>query len=684
MLAEAAKQRGAEEHAWVNRLILEGSPYLQQHAHNPVDWFPWGEEALKHAAATGRPILLSVGYATCHWCHVMERESFEDPEIAAAINAGFVAIKVDREERPDLDDVYMAAVQATNQGHGGWPMTLVLTPDGRPLFAGTYLPPDRFRTLLDKVTEAWEADPDAMTALAADLSAFLAQRAAPATPGDVPTRAVIDRGADLTTNGYDTVNGGFGGAPKFPRPVALDFLLRLRRDAPVVGTLRAMARGGIHDPIGGGFHRYATDAAWRVPHFEKMLYDNAQLLRTYTAGWQATDDPELSQVAERTAAYLLLELRTEAGAFASATDADSLDPEGVSEEGRFFTWTRPEVLAVLGHEAGTTTADSLGIGPPGNLEGRSVPWREDPSIAVEPAHLSALYAARAARPAPILDHKVVTAWNGLAASGLARAGVALDRPEWVQAAEEALSFLQQHLTSAEGRLSRTWSEGQPRHDGTLEDYAFVAEAHLDVFEATANPAHIDRAVALVRVVEARFADPSGGWYRTADDAETLVVRPRPSRDAAEPSGASVLTEVVVRLADLTGDDVWLTVADRALAAWSEPLRASPASLPALLGALDRRLTPQQQVIVVHPPGAAPGPLWQVVRTHYLPDATRLRLAAPAVQPLAAHVPWVSAKLPLDGEPTAYVCERGLCQEPTTDPERLETQLRVLAGVPGSR
>jgi uncharacterized protein YyaL (SSP411 family) len=687
---------------FVNRLALETSPYLLQHAHNPVDWYAWGDEAFERARAEGKPVFLSIGYSTCHWCHVMERESFEDEGIAAFLNEHFVAIKVDREERPDVDEVYMAAVQAMT-GRGGWPMTLVLTPDREPFFATTYVPPrdgDRgaevgLLTLLQRISTDWAEDPERARSEATRLSAHLKLLARPQAARGVPTLQATHDLYLALRRGYDADNGGFGRSPKFPRPAAPTFLLRygVRIGEPtavdmVQSMLARMAAGGIHDQLAGGFHRYSVDRAWRVPHFEKMLYDNAQLALLYTEGWQVTGDPELAAVARRTldalqsSAWMLPE-----GGLASATDADSAAPDGTLEEGRFFTWTPDELRAALPAADAELAAAVWGVTSVGPVEGRSVLTRalspaeaatslgQDPDAA--PARVEALRAAllrvRAARPAPLRDDKVITAWNGLAVSALARAGFALDEPDRIAAAGRTATFLLAELRSEDGTLQRTWRQDRARHRGTLDDHAFLVAGLLDLHEVTADPRWLRAALELQAAQDAGFTAPDGSWYQTADDAEALLTRSSPATDGALPSGNAIAIDNVLRLAAWTGDDAWVARADRALAALGGTLGRGAAA-PGLGSALLHRLDGTRQVLVVHDPGDDPGALVDVLRRRLWPHHIRLVATTDAVTAHADLAPWLSGKVPRDG-PTAYVCDLGVCQAPTTEPEVLAAQLQ---------
>ena len=685
---------------YVNRLILEGSPYLLQHAHNPVSWYPWGDEAFQRARRENKPIFLSVGYSTCHWCHVMERESFEDEEIARYLNESFVAIKVDREERPAVDALYMNAVQLMNDG-GGWPMTLVLDPERRPFFSATYLPArdgDRgasagLLTVLRRLHDAWVTEPTRVRDAAAEVAAKVKEASRPGAPGTLPGPAAIRAGVREIEDTFDEKEGGFGRAPKFPSPVSLDLLGRYHRRTRdpralemLERTLQAMAAGGIHDQVGGGFHRYSTDARWRVPHFEKMLYDNAQLATTYLAAHQITGRQDFAAVARRTLDYLDREMSDPAGGFRSATDADSPGPDGHDEEGRFFTWTPGELRQVLGAQRARIAAACLGVTEKGDLDGRSVlhvpgpPGEIAASLRMKPAALRDaceaarrdLYAARARRPPPLRDDKVVAAWNGLAISAFARGAQVLGEERHaaraVRAAEHLLGAM-----SRNGRLLRSWKDGQPGQAGTLDDHAFAAQGALDLFEATHDPRWLSWAIALHQTLELHFRDPDGGYFLTADDDEALLAREKPGYDGAEPSGNSVAAMNLLRLAKLTGEDAWRKAAEATLRAFAGQLggRALPAMLAALDFATDRPL----QVVVVAPPRGDSAALIDAARRVYVPNRV-LVVVTEGEDPSAQRrlAPLLEGKRAMAGKPTAYVCRGTVCDLPTSDPVVFARQL----------
>jgi uncharacterized protein YyaL (SSP411 family) len=696
---------------YTNRLILESSPYLLQHAHNPVDWYAWGEEAFAAARRLDRPIFLSVGYSTCHWCHVMERESFEDPEVAAYLNANFIAVKVDREERPDVDAVYMEVVMALT-GSGGWPMNVVLTPDRKPFFGGTYFPPRAgvrgagagLEEILRNIVRAYRDEREAVVAHAQDLTKRLQAAAAPKSGGDVPGAEVLSRASALLAAQYDAAHGGFGGAPKFPQSARLDFLLRhagrsgdeaaLRR---ATTTLDHMADGGIRDHVGGGFHRYATDRAWRVPHFEKMLYDNALLAATYLEAFQATGEQRYARVASEVLDDMIREMADERGAFHSASDADSPAPGGHEEEGRFFTWTPAELEEVLGPDRARMVALRYGVTAEGNLEGRSVLHVarsvEDVAAAVglpapdvdrelEAARL-ALREARARRPPPLEDDKVLADWNGLAISALARGARVLREPRFAAAASRAASFLLDEMVK-DGDLARSWRRGRIGAAAVLDDYAFLIAGLIDLYETTAERRWLAAAIALQARMDERFADRDrGGYFLTPAGGEELLFRDKPIYDGALPSGNSVAVMNLLRLHELTADDRHRAAAVRAFAAFGPELTAAPLIAPRLLSALDFHLDVVKEVVLVRPDASADlTPFLDVLARAHVPNSVLVvATEGDEAERLAELVPWVEGKPARGGAVTAYVCERRVCRLPTADAAVFATQLTARAATP---
>jgi len=675
---------------YTNRLAGERSPYLRQHAHNPVSWWPWGEEALAEARRTGRPIFLSVGYATCHWCHVMERESFEDLEIAQVLNAHYVPVKVDREERPDVDGLYMTAVQLLT-GQGGWPMSVWLTPDGEPFFAGTYFPArdgDRgasrgFLGILEEIAALWTADPDRVRRATGSLVEAVRAALAPAPAADgaaLPGPEVIEGAVEKLRRLFDDRHGGMQRAPKFPSSMPVRLLLRHHRrtrDARslemAVLTLEKMAAGGLMDQVGGGFHRYSTDARWLVPHFEKMLYDNALLALAYAEGFQVTGRRDLARVVRQTLDYLLRELASPEGAFYAATDADS---EG--EEGRFFVWTEAELRLVLGPDADAFAAFH-GVTAEGNFEHGAnvlhVPSPdEDRWAALAPAR-EKLYAARARRVPPLRDEKVLAAWNGLAISALAQGGRILAEPRWVDAAARAAGFVLSRMV-VDGRLQRSFGEGRAGVPAFLEDHAFLVQGLLDLHEATFDPRWLEEAVALFDRAEALFGDPDGGgWFSSASDHERLLAREKPMHDGAEPSGASVMLLAALRLEAFTTDDRYRRIAERALRFYARPLADQPLAFGELLLAVDFATDAAREVVLVWPEGTPPPePFLSVLRRTFLPSRALTGGPEGAALARVGRTARVAEGKVAAGGPTAYVCDRGQCRLPAIAAEKLASQL----------
>jgi uncharacterized protein len=674
---------------FTNRLALERSPYLLQHAHNPVSWYPWGDEAFETARRTGRPVFLSVGYSTCHWCHVMEEESFEDLEIARVLNSRYVPIKVDREERPDVDAVYMTAVQLLTGG-GGWPMSVWLTPDREPFFGGTYFPPRNgargagrgFLEVLEELAQLWERDHLRVAAATGSLTeAVRTALGSAGDPADAPPGAgPIARAVEQVAASFDERHGGLRRAPKFPSNLPVRLLLRHHRRTGddrslrmAVLTLEKMAAGGIHDQLGGGFHRYSTDAEWLVPHFEKMLYDNALLAVAYAEAFQVTGRRDLARVARQTLDYLLRDLASPEGGLCSATDADS---EG--EEGRFFTWTAPELEAALGADAPAFMAFH-GASAGGNFESRNILWIPSPdedrweAFAPQRARLLEL---RGRRVPPLRDEKVLAGWNGLAISALAVGGRILAEPRHVAAAERAADFVLGRMVK-EGRLQRVWRAGQTGVPAFLDDHAFLAQGLLDLFEATFEPRWLTAALDLSERLEQLFGDPDrGGWFTTATDHERLLVREKPTHDGAEPSGASVAALNALRLETFTGDPRWRARAEGALRVHRRTLEEQPLALAEMLSALDAATDVAREVVLVWPPdGPAPEGFLEVLRRTYLPN--RALAGAPegaGLERLGAVAPIAAGKVALGGKPTAYVCLRGACQLPAISPDKLAGQI----------
>ncbi|WP_162002475.1 thioredoxin domain-containing protein [Streptomyces sp. CB01881] len=684
-----------------NRLADATSPYLLQHADNPVDWWPWGPEAFEEARRRGVPVLLSVGYAACHWCHVMAHESFEDAGVAEYLNGRFVAVKVDREERPDVDAVYMEAVQAAT-GQGGWPMTVFLTPDKDPFYFGTYFPPEprhgmpSFRQVLEGVDAAWRDRRDEVGEVAGRIRADLAERASVYSAGahHPPGEADLHQALVALSRDFDARRGGFGGAPKFPPSMVIEFLLRHHARTGseaalemAVRTGEAMARGGIHDQLGGGFARYAVDAGWVVPHFEKMLYDNALLLRAYLHLWRATGSPLARRVALSTADFLLRELRTPEGAFASALDADSLDgATGASVEGAYYAWTPGQLAEVLGEADGALAAALYEVTDAGTFEhGASVlQLLSDPQDAEAAERVRAgLFEARSGRPAPARDDKVVAAWNGLAIAALAETGALLDRPDLVEAAESAADLLLAVHLLPDGRLLRTSRDGRgnDRSAGVLEDYADTAEGFLALYAVTGEAEWLELAGGLLDTVLKHFADEaSGALYDTADDAEELIRRPQDPTDNATPSGWTAAAGALLTYAAYTGSARHRTAAERALGIVGALATRAPRFIGWGLAVAEALADGPREVAVVGPAGVA--------ATAALHRAALLGTAPGAVVALgepgpAAEVPLLADRPLVAGAPAAYVCRHFACDAPTTDPAVLAERLGARPEAAGS-
>jgi uncharacterized protein YyaL (SSP411 family) len=652
-----------------NRLASSTSPYLLQHQDNPVDWHEWGEEAFAEAAASGRPILLSVGYSACHWCHVMAHESFEDPETAAYMNEHFVNVKVDREERPDVDSIYMEAVQAMT-GRGGWPMTVWLTPEGEPFYAGTYFPNEErygmpsFRQVLAGITDAWEHRNEELVAQASRLTEAVSNTIPVAA--EPPGEEALQLAYRSLRNEFDQIHGGFGGAPKFPQQPVLEFLLRIQGEEwaseaadMLRTTLSAMADGGIHDQLGGGFARYSVDSHWLVPHFEKMLYDNAQLARLYLWAGIELGEPRFLEVARGTLDYLLTDLRHPDGGFFSAEDADS---EGV--EGKFYVWDRDELDDVLGEDA-ATAADFFDVTEEGNFEGSNIlhrptgaPWSDD----IESIR-ARLLERRSGRVRPGLDDKVVAAWNGLALKAFAEAGAALGDERYLDAARDAAGFIADHLI-VDGTLMRSWREGRTSVPGFLDDYAAVALGMFSLFAATGEYRWYEIGRDLTLAINDRFADPDGGYFDTAVDAEGLIKRPKSQSDNPSPSGASMAAEAELTLAGYTGRDDLRRSAMNALNSAGLLMERFPSMVGHHLSVLFSAGRMRELAVV--------GPSWAELAVPYWERFRPEVVLAPS--------PSGDESIPLfedrtaTGSTLAYLCEQQLCNLPTDDVGVLGAQL----------
>jgi uncharacterized protein len=654
-----------------NRLAQETSPYLLQHRDNPVDWFPWGEEALGRARAEDRPILLSVGYSACHWCHVMERESFEDTETATYMNAHFVNVKVDREERPDVDAIYMEAVQAMT-GQGGWPMTVFLDPDGVPFYGGTYFPPDdsrgmpSFRMVMEAIVHAWQNQREEIREKAPGTRARLGAIGALEPDRELPTAAELETAVARLLGDADRRHGGFGGAPKFPPASALELLMSRGETAVVEETLDAMLAGGIYDQLGGGFARYSVDAVWLVPHFEKMLYDNALLAPAYLHGWQLLGHERYRRVCEETLDWMLSEMRGPEGGFYSALDADS---EG--EEGRFYVWTPEQIRTLLGEAAAQPVIEFYGVSERGNFEGASILHLAGGPEAEAPAGLAearrALYEARAKRVWPGLDDKRLTAWNALAVSALAEAGAVLGRADYVEAAAGCASFLLDQLRNENGRLLRTYKDGDARLNAYLEDHAFLLEALLTLYEATLEASWFESATALAETTIERFGDGErGGFFSTSSDHEELIARRKEIGDHPIPSGNSAAALGLLRLAALSGEGRYEAEALRVLRLFAQPALRHPHTFGHLLRALDFQLADTREVALV---GAELGQLAATVRERFRPHLVLAGGPEGSEEPAL-----LRGRTTVEGRPAAYVCENFTCKLPVTAPAELANQL----------
>ncbi len=692
-----------------NHLAASKSPYLLQHADNPVDWYPWGDEAFATARTEDKPIFLSIGYATCHWCHVMEHESFEDPEVAALMNQVFVNIKVDREERPDIDQVYMKVCQMMTGG-GGWPLTIIMTPDKQPFYAATYLPrTSRYGRigmldLVPRVETLWKTDRESILGTSRQILNAL-EKTESRTPGGALDPAVIDTAYSQLRGRYDATDGGFGSAPKFPSPHNLVFLTRYWRRSGnaqalemVVHTLEQMRLGGIYDQIGFGFHRYSTDAEWLVPHFEKMLYDQAMLVFAYTEAWQATRNPVFERTVREIITYVRRDMTSPEGAFFSAEDADS---EG--EEGLFYLWTLPEVEEVLGKEDAAFAASVWNLESDGNFAdevkgertGRNIPHLgQSPrdaagASAMDPEAFDTrletvrarLFSAREKRVHPLKDDKVLSDWNGLMAAAMAFAGRVFAEPEWIGSAAAATTFVNTKMRGEKGRLLHRYRAGDASILAFLDDYVFLTSAMLELYDATHDAGYMEGAIELQRQTLKLFWDSAGGgFFFTADDNEQLLVRQKEIYDGAVPSGNSMAADNLVRIARLTGESEPLTSADQIFAAFSSEAGQMPSAHCQLMSAMQRGAGVSLEVVIAGEAGADDTEaLVATVGELYLPQAAVLLVppgaSGAAIRTLA---PFAESYGPVDGRAAAYVCRDFTCQLPTTDPARLAELLREAA------
>ncbi|MFL6285384.1 MAG: thioredoxin domain-containing protein [Pyrinomonadaceae bacterium] len=685
------------EHKHTNRLAGESSPYLLQHAHNPVDWYPWGEEALARSRSEDRPILLSIGYSACHWCHVMERESFENEETARIMNENFVNIKVDREERPDLDQIYMNAVQMMTR-HGGWPLTVFLTPDLIPYYGGTYFPPeDRYQMpgfprILAAVSEAYRARPEEVRQSAWEILSELRRMSVAQESSENINAQLLDNAYRNLARTYDPRNGGFGSAPKFPSSMNLEFLLRTykrtgeaRALEMATHTCRRMAEGGMYDQLGGGFHRYSTDARWLVPHFEKMLYDNALLARLYLHAFQATGDEFFRRIAEETLLYVTREMTDESGAFYSTQDADS---EGV--EGKFFVWDKEEVESLLGPTDAQLFSAYYDVTAGGNFEERNIlnVERTIDEVARE-QNVNAeklreviergrgiLFTERERRIKPGRDEKVITAWNGLMLEAFAEAAAVLEREDYRETAERNAEFILESLMK-DGLLLHVYKDGSAKHVGFLDDYAYVASAFVTLYETTGNLRWLEEARALAdKMVEEFWDEEGGGFFYNGRSGEQLIVRNKDYFDNATPSGNSVAAECLLRLSVLTGDEDYSRKAVNVLRLVRDAVERYPSAFGYALGAMDFYLSTPKEVVIVSPAGGGGGDAHALARevwTRYLPNKILVQ-AFESDARAAEQIPLLRERTAVSGRTTAYVCEHYACRQPVGTPEELATQL----------
>jgi uncharacterized protein YyaL (SSP411 family) len=679
-----------------NRLTQESSPYLLQHQDNPVDWYPWGPEGLERAKREDRPIFLSVGYSACHWCHVMEHESFENQTIADALNSDFVCIKVDREERPDLDQVYMNAVQMLT-GRGGWPMSVFLTPDLKPFYGGTYWPPESrhgmpgFNEIIAAVARAWKGNRDAVIETSAQLTEELARVTRQSSGSGEFTESLVVNAARYLSQTYDRTYGGFGGAPKFPAPMSLRLLMRhwQRRHEDfalemVMGTLDQMAAGGIYDHLGGGFARYSVDARWLVPHFEKMLYDNAQLALTYLEAFQITGDPNYERVVRETLDYVLRDMAGVEGGFYSTEDADS---EGV--EGKFYTWMPAELIEVLGESAAATFAKVYDVSEFGNFEGANIlnlPRTLEQQAKIlgrDVADLNKeliesrqkLFAAREQRVHPHKDDKVIVAWNALIIETLAASGAVLQEARYTDAAVNAANFIHESLRTANGRLRHTWRQGIAKGDSFLDDYTYLSCALITLYETTADVRHLQWAIELIEFVLTRFSDTQGGgFFYTADDQEQLLVRNKEFADNAVPSGNAMAATALVKLAKLTGNERYRAAAEATMQACSELMQRFPSGTAQMLLAVDLYLGPTHELVFAGDDTARSRAILADLQRRFLPHKV---LAFAKGKGAAAMADLLAGKAQIAGETTLYICENFTCQEPVHGQEAIARALDAM-------
>ena len=691
---------------FTNRLFLESSPYLLQHAHNPVDWHTWGDEAFQKAEELNRPVLLSIGYSTCHWCHVMEEESFEDKEIAEFINQNYIAIKVDREERPDVDAIYMAAVQAMT-GQGGWPMTVWLTSDKKPIYGATYIPArdgDRgiktgFLTLLKKLKQVYDNDFEKIKMSAEDISKFLVERFDTSDLGDLPDISFLHITIDLYEKYFDKVYGGISGQPKFPSSFPNRLFLRYYKRTKnkkyldmVERTLTQMANGGMYDHVGGGFHRYSIDSHWLVPHFEKMLYDNALLAVVYTEAYQATGNKEYERTAKEILDYILRDMTSSDGAFYSATDADSIGLKGKREEGYFFTWTVDEIDQTLSKKEADIIKSYYNVTPEGNFEeGRTIfnvskPLKEIAELngVTEKEAKNIVYQAkknlyqeRKKRPPVIRDEKILTAWNGLTISAFAHAAFTYNESKYKKAAEKAATFILNNLIK-EKKLYRSFKDGQTKLKAYLDDYAFLIAGLIDLYEIAGDIRWLKEAILLDKILQQYYEDKeTGGFFMTSSDHEKLLAREKPAYDGAEPSGNSVQVMNLLRLHKFTSLDTYRKRAINSFKIFSNTLKQNPMALSEMFLAVDFYLDSSKEIVIVFPKNSeiSNSPLLEVLRKTFFPNRIISFVKESRMQEEHLKIiPLVDKKHAIDEKVTVYVCEQGKCQQPTNDLRVFKSQI----------
>ena len=668
-----------------NRLINESSPYLLQHAYNPVDWYPWGSEALNLAKELDRPILLSIGYASCHWCHVMEAESFENNEIASLMNSKFVSIKVDREERPDIDSIYMKAVQAFT-GHGGWPLTAFLTPDGEPFYAGTYFPPsDRgnlpsFPRVLQAISNAYLNDKEGVIASKSTIMDSVLNLNIPVSFDNNLSDEILENAFQNLLSDFDHKYGGTGMQPKFPQPMVWEFLLKYYSETSsslainaVTTTLDNMAYGGIYDQIGGGFHRYSTDMYWTVPHFEKMLYDNALLVRLYLHAWQITKKPIYRRVVHQTLDYILREMTDPLGGFYSSQDADS---EGV--EGKYFVWTEHQLHSLLEEPAKQNICNYFGITAHGNFEGSNIlhvpSHQELPEDGSLDQACKLLFSIRNKRVKPALDNKILTSWNAMTLQAFAEAGAAFERDDYIDVARKNADFLLSNLINKEGRLLRTWKDGKAKLNAYLEDYAFLGLSLLSLHESTADPESLESSIRLgYEMVELFWDQEHGTFFDTGNDHEELILRPREYTDNALPCGNSLAVDLLLRLSLITDDDELRRIASLTLSSMHTLMSKVPLGTGNWLSDLDFFLNlPKEIVLVGEPLDKEFRKLANQVFTNFIPN--RIVLSQIDENSEISRFPILKGRNQMGGKPMAYVCRNYVCNFPTNDPSELLYQL----------